>query len=315
MAKIRVGTRGSALAGWQANWVREQLEARRIEVELILIKTRGDQNQHGSIGSIGSQGVFTREIQNALLEDRIDLAVHSLKDLPTDPVPELTLAAVPLRGATRDAFVSRQYDLLVDLPAGAVVGTGSMRRKTQLKHLRPDLEIRDIRGNVETRLKKLDAGDYDAIVLAEAGLERLGLAENITELLEPPFFLSAVGQGALGLEIRRDDHATQEQVGPLNHLQTRLAVTAERSLLSTLRGGCLAPIAAWGSEREKGVLTLQARVLSMDGKTMLEVIDSVTFQSEPMEDARRLGEVVAERLFDCGAAALIESARKNESND
>lgn len=310
MAKIRLGTRSSALASWQANWVRRELEARDIEVELIHIKTRGDRNQQGPIGAIGSQGVFTREIQNALLDERIDLAVHSLKDLPTEPVEGLKLAAVPQRGPTRDVFVCRRYERLAELPEGAVVGTGSMRRRTQLLHLRPDLRIRDIRGNVETRLKKLDAGDYEAIVLAEAGLQRLDMAENITERLEPPFFLSAVGQGALGLEIRQNDTLTQECLDPLNHVPTLLAVTAERSLLSSLQGGCLAPIAAYAHLDNEEILTLQARVLSEDGAVMIEAIDSQELQSPPIEEARLLGEKVAERLLACGTAALIQATRE-----
>ena len=196
---LRIGTRATALARWQAEWIARQLGERGVEVELVPISTTGDQ-QHGTIESIGGQGIFTKEIQRALLEGRIDLAVHSLKDLPTDVVPGLCVTAVPERAAVGDVLVCRKWASLDELPQRATLGTGSLRRRAQLLHVRPDLQIRDIRGNVDTRLRKLDQGEYDAIVLAEAGLRRLGLADRITQVLPLTLLLPAVGQGALAVE-------------------------------------------------------------------------------------------------------------------
>ena len=301
--RLRLGTRGSALARWQADWVAAQLQQLGHEVEMVLITTSGDAQQVGPIGNIGSQGVFTKEIQKALLEDRVDLAVHSLKDLPTDPVPGLTLAAVPERESVRDAIICAKAKSFADLPEGAIVGTGSLRRQAQLLHARPDLELRDIRGNVETRLRKMDEGEYDAIVLAEAGLKRLELADRITELLPLENVLPAVGQGALGIESRAEDTKTIKQLDPLNHPETRAAVIAERALLAHLRGGCMAPVGAWG--RMKGdVVHLRGVVLSADGKERLIAED----QSAPVE-ALNLGIRVAEELINQGATELIASSR------
>lgn len=300
---IRLGTRASALARWQADWVAGRLEELGVAVELVPITTTGDREQRGPIGSLGSQGVFTKEIQRALIENRIDLAVHSLKDLPTEPVDGLSLAVVPERETVRDAIVCRKALTLADLPDGATVGSGSMRRRSQLLHCRPNLEMVDIRGNVDTRLAKLDEGQYDAIILAEAGLKRLGLAARISELVDSQIMLPAVGQGALGLETRTDDEATRDAIGPLDHAETHAAVLAERSLLATLQGGCLAPIAAWG-RFEDDELVLSARVLSVDGVHCLEV-------TEKADDRNgvALGEVAAKRLIDQGALDLIAGAR------
>lgn len=272
-------------------------------VELVPITTTGDREQRGPIGSLGSQGVFTKEIQRALLEDRIDLAVHSLKDLPTEPVDGLGLAAVPERETVRDALICRDATSLTDLPEGARVGSGSKRRQSQLLHYRPDLKMVDIRGNVDTRLAKLDEGQYDAIVLAEAGLKRLGLADRITELIPSDIMLPAVGQGALGLETRSDDTAAQAALAPINHPRTHAAVIAERSMLAALHGGCLAPIAAWGRFEEDN-LTLTGRVLSADGTKRIE-----STENGNDADGIALGRVVAQHLTDQGAAELIAVAR------
>ena len=230
---LRLGTRGSALARWQADGVAEQLSARDVPVEIVLISTQGDVRE-GPIGQMGGQGVFTKEIQRALLEDEIDLAVHSLKDLPTEPIDGLCLAAVPAREDNRDVLVSREAKALDELPSNSRVGTGSLRRRAQILHQRRDLEILDIRGNVETRLAKLDAGEYDAIALAAAGLRRLELADRVTEYFSPTTVLPAVGQGALGLETRADDDLTVEQVQKLSDASTFAAVTAERAMLAAL---------------------------------------------------------------------------------
>ena len=301
---IRIGTRASALARWQAEWVAARLEELGVDVVLVPIATRGDRQQ-GPIGSLGSRGVFTREIQRGLLDDRIDLAVHSLKDLPTEAVEGLCLAAVPERAAAADALVCRQYGCLADLPRGAVVGTGSLRRRAQLLHARRDLRTKDVRGNVDTRLRKLDQGEYDALVLAEAGLRRLGLARHITQVLPTSVMLPAVGQGALGLETRSGDRAARETLQKLNHGPTHAAVLAERSMLAALRGGCLAPIAAWGRV-EAARLTLTGRVISSDGGEMLEA----TLADDPAE-AVQLGARVAEDLIAQGAAELIQAARND----
>jgi len=275
------------LARWQAEWVAAQLQACGLAVELVPIATAGDQRQE-PIGALSGKGLFTKEIQRALLEGRIDLAVHSLKDLPTDEVPGLCLAAVPERAAAADVLVCRQAGSLAELPAGAAVGSGSLRRRAQLLHVRGDLQMKDVRGNVDTRLRKLDQGDFDALVLAEAGLRRLGLAARITQVLPMSIMLPAVGQGALGLETRCDDRAAREAVARLDDPATHRAVLAERAMLSALQGGCLAPIAAWGRV-EGNRLALTGRVLSADGKEKIEA----THSAAAADDAEALGRRVA----------------------
>lgn len=300
---IRLGTRASALAQWQANWVAGELRGRGVAVEIVFIRTQGDVKA-GPIGAIGGQGVFTKELQRALLGGEIDLAVHSLKDLPTDEVPGLALAAVPPREACGDALVNNVAQSLDDLPVGAVVGTGSVRRQSQLLHARGDLKVVDIRGNVDTRLKKLDDGEYDAIILAEAGLRRLGLSMRIAHVFSKEVMLPAIGQGALGLECRADDDATRDAVGELDDLDSHAAIIAERSLLSTLRGGCLAPIGAWGRWNGDALL-LDAVVLSTDGSRRLSAA-----ATGGAEDAPGLGRRVADELLRDGAADMIARSRK-----
>jgi hydroxymethylbilane synthase len=292
------------LARWQADWVAARLEGLGVEVVLVPVTTSGDRRQRDSVAAIGGRGVFTKEIQNALLDDRIDLAVHSLKDVPTEPVHGLCLAGVPERAPAGDVLVCREPGSLDELPQGAVVGTGSLRRRAQLLHVRPDLQIEDIRGNVDTRLRKLDRGDYHAVVLAEAGLRRLGLAERITEALPPAILLPAVGQGALGLETRSDDEAARAVVEQLDHPPTHAAVVAERAMLARLEGGCLAPIAAWG-RAEGDVLELTGRVLHPDGTQKIEATLTGRL-SQPVE----LGDRVADELAAQGAAELIRAARR-----
>jgi hydroxymethylbilane synthase len=302
-AQIRLGTRASKLARWQAEWVAARLRQRDVEVELVEITTSGDRNQQGRVEQIGTQGVFTKEIQRALLDRRIDLAVHSLKDLPTEQVDGLCLAAVPERAPVHDALVSRRHGSLEQLPPGAVVGTGSLRRRAQLLHFRPDLSMSDIRGNVDTRLRKLDDGLYDAVILAEAGLRRLELAGRITQLLPQSVLLPAVGQGALGLEARVDDEETRRVLRPLDHPPSHASVVAERAMLAALHGGCMAPIAAWGRV-EDGRLVLTGRVLSHDGAEKIEVAQ----RAEPSQ-AKQLGGQVAEELAAQDASRLIQASR------
>lgn len=277
---IRIGTRSSALAMWQANRVREELEALGVSVEIVPIKTSGDKNRSGPIANIGAQGAFTREIQTALLENRIDLAVHSLKDLPTEPVPGLWFAATLDREDVRDVFVSSRFAGLDELPDGARLGTGSLRRRCQVVHRLGGraVAVEDIRGNVETRLKKMDSGEYDAVVLAVAGLVRLGLGARAPETarLDPREFLPAVGQGALGLETRMDDEKTNGILRRLNRVANYLAVVAERRMLMELKGGCIAPIGAlteWRGAR----LVLRGRVLSLDGSEQYDAVAEADF--------------------------------------
>lgn len=312
---IRLGTRGSPLARWQADWVAARLAAEGAKVEMVEIVTRGDRQDWGPIAAAGAQGAFTKEIQRALLERHIDLAVHSLKDLPTEPVEGLCLAAVPERESSNDVLVSGGGLNVDQLQRGARIGTGSIRRRAQLWHLRRDLAMLDIRGNVETRLRKLDEGQFDAIVLAAAGLKRLGLAGRISQVLPPAVMLPAIGQGALGLEARRDDQTIQSLLARLDHAPTHLAVVAERAMLSALRGGCLAPVAALARFEPDGRLHLTGAVLSADGAVRLEAacFAEMAEVAGPTDDslraADRLGRQAADELLAQGAAALIQAAR------
>lgn len=302
-SKIRLGTRGSPLARWQADWVAAQLRDLGIEVEMIHITTQGDV-KGGPIGNFGGQGVFTKEIQRALLDGEIDVAVHSLKDLPTEPVPGLKLGAVPEREDCGDVLVTKIADSVESLPENARVGTGSMRRQAQLQFVRPDLKVSDIRGNVDTRLRKLDEGEFEAIVLAAAGLKRLGLTDRILHVIPKQIMLPAIGQGALGIEIRDEDPHSAAAVAPLDHAASHQAVLAERAMLARLRGGCLAPVGAWGRiDGEK--LKLEGVVLSPNGKHRL----FANLQAPPT-DAVLLGMALADELLQQGAAELIADSRK-----
>ncbi len=300
--RIRLGTRQSALATWQAQWVASALSSLGCTVEIVPITTTGDVSTR-PLGEVGGQGLFTKEIQRALLEDRCDLAVHSLKDLPTEPVPGLLLAAVPPREEVGDALLSREGKSLMELRKGAVIGTGSIRRAAQLRALRPDLCIQDIRGNLDTRIKKLDDGNYDAIILAVAGLKRLGWDQRITEVIPSEWMLPAIGQAALGLEIRADDRSTFAMVEPLNDMASHAAVAAERSMLRELRGGCLAPVAGLATVADSRV-ELAGAVISQDGTERLDV----RLQGS-LTDPCELGKTVARLLLRKGAARLIESSR------
>jgi hydroxymethylbilane synthase len=300
---LRIGTRGSKLARRQADWVAEGLRSRGHSVEIVEITTRGDVDQTELIGDIGAPGVFTKEIQRAVLSGDVDVAVHSLKDLPTDSVAGLTLAAVPTRESAADVLISTIAASLDTLPKGARVGTGSLRRQAQLRHARPDFVVLAIRGNVDTRLRKLDEGQFDAIVLAEAGLKRLGLAHRISHVLPFDVMLPAVGQGALGIECREEDLPTRAALAALDDAATHVAVLAERALLARLRGGCLAPIGALGQMMNRN-LVLSAVVLSADGARRLHAEDSAS-----IEEAEAVGERVADALLSQGAGALIAGSR------
>jgi len=304
--KLRIGTRGSQLALWQANWVKGELERFGFPAEIVVIHTSGDQRRKESIANIGATGVFTKEIQAALLDNRVDLAVHSMKDLPTEKIPGLILAAVPNRADTRDLFISPKADRMEDLPDGSLIGTGSLRRRCQLLHRYGDrFRIEEIRGNVETRLAKLDSGDYDGVILAVAGLSRLGFGDRIREtaILAAEEFFPAIGQGALAIEAREGDSAAIEAVSLLDNPEEHARTTAERSLLLTLEGGCIAPIGAC-STLENGTLTLRGRILSVDGKEQFDAVFS-----SPSEEAEKLGRLVAQKLLDSGADKIIDSIR------
>jgi hydroxymethylbilane synthase len=299
---IRLGTRASKLALTQSNWVKAQLEKLGNEVELIEIKTEGDVRT-GPLAQIGGQGLFTKRLQHALVDSEIDLAVHSLKDLPTEDHPELKIAAVPPREKTADALVGRDGVVdLASLPNGAKVGTGSVRRAAQLLHLRPDLNIFDIRGNVDTRLKKLETEGFDAIILACAGLNRMGLADRITYAFDENELLPAVGQGALGLEVRASDAATIAAVQVLNDDDSFCRAMAERAMLRRLFAGCLAPVGAV-TKVQSQVVQLTGVVLSRDGQTRIQCSNA-----GPVDRPGDLGVQVAEALMEQGAEELLRKS-------
>lgn len=296
--RLRIGTRGSRLALWQANHVAALL-APYCATELVEIETAGDQVRDVPLSVIGGQGIFTKEIQRALLDGRVEVAVHSLKDLPTQPVEGLVLAAVPARGPVGDVFVSQKHPRFDALPPGATLATSSQRRRAQVLHRRPDLRVVDIRGNVETRLRKLSEQGLDGLILAQAGLERLGLGQVITEVLDLAWMVPAVGQGALGLECRADDAETRSLLQRLDDLATRQAVRAERALLFALGGGCQVPIGA-SARLEGGQLTLRGTVLSPDGSRRIEAT-----LSGVGSEAEELGKRLARTLLAQGARELL----------
>ncbi|MDR1477651.1 MAG: hydroxymethylbilane synthase [Planctomycetaceae bacterium] len=309
--RLQLGSRGSALARWQADLCLDRLRSDGVAAATVVVKTSGDQIQNSPIAEIGKQGVFTKEIQHSLFRGDIDVAVHSLKDLPTENVEGLELSAVLRRGNHLDAFVCRTCKKLEDLPAGARIGTGSLRRKNQIiNRYGNKFIIEDIRGNVETRLDKLDAGEFDAIILSAAGLERLDFGYRIRSLLEPPFFLPAVGQGAIALETRVGDQDTLSKIKPLNDKFTFKSVIAERAMLRRLCGGCMVPICGF-CEVKYGELSLHGRILSMDGQKMIENIQTIPFD----DDAESLGISVAETLINKGADKFLKEIHQHKTRE
>jgi hydroxymethylbilane synthase len=294
---IRIGSRGSQLALWQANHIAETLRNLGHEVSIEIIRTTGDRMQGIAFASVGAKGMFTKEIEDALLAETIDLAVHSLKDLPTDLGEPFTLAAIPPRADARDVLVSERYSGFDALPAGAVVGTSSLRRQAQLRARRPDLAYIEFRGNVDTRLAKLGQGKADAIILAAAGLERLEKTAAIRERFAPEVLCPSPGQGALAIECRAGDKAMLAALQPLEDADTRKAVTAERRCLAALGGGCLVPIGAY-CHRIGDELHLRAVVASGDGRKMICAEGRHT-------DPERLGEQLAQQLLDQGAGEIL----------
>jgi len=296
---VKLGTRGSQLARWQAEWVQNQLAAQGVRLEIVVIKTRGDAEVDRPLHELEGKGFFTKEIEDALLDGRIDVAVHSLKDLPTALPPGLALGAIPARHDPREALVNGRS--LSELPAGTRVGTSSLRRIAQVRFLRPDLEVVPLRGNVPTRVRKVESHEgLDAALLAIAGLERLGLGAK-GSIVDPLDIMPAPGQGALGVEIRADDQATRKALEPLHDRTSAWAVAAERALLAALGGGCQAPVAAWVGMRDAGSgMRLYGRVTETEGAVQLTASAEI--------DAKRpeaAGDAVARLLESEGAASLL----------
>jgi hydroxymethylbilane synthase len=299
--KITIGSRGSALALWQANWVKDRLESAGHEITIKIIKTSGDKLQNAALATSGTKGLFIKEIEEALLAGQVDLAVHSMKDLPADLPDGLGVAAVPEREDPHDALVTKGSLRFEDLPAGARIGTSSLRRQSQLLALRPDLKVVPMRGNVDTRLHKLERGDCEALVLAGAGLKRLGFASHITSWFSESEICPAVGQGALAIEISMQNSAVGEVVAPLDHSFTHQAVRAERAMLKALGGGCQLPIAAY-AKHNSGNLNLTGVVADPDGTRLLRACAT----GKP-ENPENLGKQVAEDLCLQGASELLNA--------
>ncbi len=298
---LKIATRKSPLALWQANFVKDRLEALypELQVELVPMSTQGDKILDTPLAKVGGKGLFVKELETAMLEGRADIAVHSMKDVPVEFPEGLGLHTICEREDPRDAFVSNRFDQIDELPQGAVVGTSSLRRQCQLRAARPDLVIRDLRGNVNTRLAKLDAGEYDAIILAAAGLKRLEMAHRITAFIEPEQSLPANGQGAVGIECRLDDHELHALLAPLEHPETRIRVLTERAMNRALQGGCQVPIGAYALVQGEEVW-LRGLVGSPDGSRVIR--DEIR---GPLADGEALGHTLAQRLLADGADVIL----------
>ncbi|MCW5212996.1 hydroxymethylbilane synthase [Desulfobulbus sp. TB] len=299
---LRIGTRASLLAVTQSTWVKNQIENQYPEttVELVKIVTKGDKILNVPLAKVGGKGLFVKEIEDALLDERVDLAVHSMKDVPAELPEGLQVAIIPEREIPQDAFVSVSYKNIDSLPQGAVIGTSSLRRQAQLSFLRPDLEIRDLRGNLDTRLRKLDEGEYDAIILAGAGLNRLGMQKRITALFTSEQMLPAIGQGSLGIELRMADSELLDGLQFLHHQDTAVTVAAERAFLLRLEGGCQVPIGGFAT-LDGDTITLTGLIASLDGKTILK-----EQLSGPTAEAEKIGVTLAETLLDKGGKAILD---------
>jgi hydroxymethylbilane synthase len=303
MAKLRIGSRGSQLALWQANHISALLREHGHQIELEIIKTTGDKILDVALAQVGTKGMFTKEIEEALAEGRVDLAVHSLKDLPTELPPGFEMAAITTRQDPRDAFLSLKYRSIELLPKGARVGTSSLRRQAQLKVLRPDLDIHPLRGNVDTRIRKLEEGQYDAIILASAGLNRLGKTEHVKAVIDTDVLCPAAGQGALGIEIREGDTRMRGLLAFLDDHDARTSTTCERALLNQLGGGCQVPIGAY-AEVKGGKIRLHGLVARPDGTTVLR-------ETQEGTDPVALGEELGKVLLSRGGDAILEEVYGN----
>lgn len=306
---ITIGSRGSRLALWQAEWVQSQLQSKGLRVEIQKIKTTGDKILDVPLAKVGGKGLFVKEIEEALIREEIDLAVHSMKDMPSQIPEPLHLAAIPRREDPRDAVISLNGVKLTDLPKGATIGTSSLRRQTQLSVFRSDLKFVTLRGNLDTRLRKLDEGNFDAIILAAAGLHRLGWKKQITEYLPPEILLPAIGQGALGIECRRDDKEINDLIAFLNDSETDCTVSAERAMLIRLEGGCQVPIGGYATLSE-GRVTLSGLVASLDGKEVIR-----ESQTADASEAYTLGIAVAESLLAKGADRILREIYEGEESE
>jgi hydroxymethylbilane synthase len=304
MAQLRIGSRGSQLALWQANHVAALLREKKHTVEIEVIKTTGDKITSVALAKVGTKGMFTKEIEEALQEKRVDLAVHSLKDVPTELAPEFELAAIMKREDPRDAFISVKFSSLEELPQHAKVGTSSLRRQCQLKAVRPDLEVFPLRGNVDTRLRKLESGEYDAIIIAAAGVLRLGLETHVRSRISADVMCPAVGQGALAIEIRRGDQHTKTMLAFLNDADTHAALDCERALLGSLGGGCQVPIGAY-AEKRGGRLFLRAMVGRPDGSQILR-------EQAEGTDGVKLGRETAQTLLWRGGDKILNDVYAQE---
>jgi hydroxymethylbilane synthase len=304
MAKLRIGSRGSQLALWQANHVAALLREQGHTVEIEVIKTTGDKITSVALAKVGTKGMFTKEIEEALHDHRVDLAVHSLKDVPTELEQEFELAAIMKREDPRDAFISVKFSSLDELPHEAKVGTSSLRRQCQLKSVRPDLEIFPLRGNVDTRIRKLESGEYDAIILAAAGVRRLGLETHVRSRISADIMCPAVGQGALAIEIRRGDQQTKTLLAFLNDADTHAAIDCERALLGSLGGGCQVPIGAY-AEKRGGRLYLRAMVGRPDGSQILR-------EQADGTDGVKLGRETAQTLLWRGGDKILNDVYAQE---
>ena len=304
---LKIGTRGSKLALWQANWVKSALNTQHpsLSVELVIIKTKGDKILDVPLSKVGGKGLFVKEIEEALLDGRIDLAVHSMKDMPSEIPKGLCIGAIPERENPKDVLISKKGLRLSQLEPGARIGTSSLRRAAQLLHARPDLRVSSLRGNLDTRLKKLETENLDAIVLAAAGVKRLGLENKITEFLDENIMLPAVGQGALCIETRENDPEVAPMVAELDHRQTRTIVMGERAFLNRLEGGCQVPIAAHG-KIDNALFTLCGLVATVDGKTLLK--ETV---SGPEGSAETIGVELANHLVSMGAKTIMENLKSD----
>jgi hydroxymethylbilane synthase len=309
--EIKIGSRGSALALWQANWVRDSLLKQWPELIVTIekITTSGDRFLDAPLSKVGGKGLFTKEIEEALLDHRVDIAVHSMKDVPAVLPEDLSIAVITEREDPRDVLISKDNITLKNLPQGATVGTSSLRRQAQLLKFRPDLKITPLRGNVVTRISKLENAGLDAIVLAAAGVKRLQWEDKISEYIDINICLPAIGQGALGLEIRENDKNVLPYINDLDHYQTHLELTAERALLKKLQGGCQVPVAAH-AKVDGGNIKLTAMVSSLDGKRFIEENGI-----EPLNMAEQLGLDIAEKLLLNGAEEIIQQALKSAADD
>jgi len=308
--KIRIGTRKSKLALWQSEWVKSQIEKRfpDVEVELVKITTKGDKILDVPLAKIGDKGLFTKEIEEAMLRREVDIAVHSLKDVPSKLPEGLKLVAFSDREDPRDAFLSNGKYTLETLPEGAVVGTSSLRRKAQLRILRPDLEIKDLRGNVDTRIKKLKEGQYDAIILAAAGVKRLGWEDEIDEILSPDRMIPSVSQGILGIEGREGDKEIERIVREaINSYESEVAATVERAFLRTVEGGCQVPLGCYAVVNEDRV-HVRAFISDLNGKFFHK--EEGVFRFSSLKEADRIGVSVAERLLSAGGREILEELMK-----